>query len=78
MGGQAGAGNPVGVMQEGRAIHAHPHVNVIALEAVAPSPIDHGGIGLQRLDDRAGGQAAPRQQLAQARTGLVVEGDWRH
>ena len=78
MGGQASAGDAVGVVQEGWAIHAHAHVDAIALKAIAPGPINRGGIGLQRLHDRAGRQTAPLQEPADPLGGLVVERNRRH
>ena len=65
-------------MQEGRPVHAHTNMDAIAFEAVTPGRIDHGGIGLQRLHDRGGGQAALFQQPADPPGGFVVEGNRRH
>ena len=77
VGGQAGAGAAMGVMQEGGAIHAHAHMDTVALEAVAPGRIDHRGVGLQRLVDRVGRQAMAFQHLLNARGRLVVKADRR-
>ena len=65
-------------MQEGGPIHAHTDMDAIAFDAVAPGRIDHGGIGLQRLHNRGGGQAALCQQPADPLGGFVVERNRHH
>ena len=69
------AGAAVAIVQEGRSIEAHAHVDAVARKAVAPGIVDHHGVGLHRLADL---QRRPRPALLGAAnmfTGLVVEAD---
>jgi hypothetical protein len=73
---QAGAGAAMGIVDECRSVQAHPHADLVALEALTPALIYQRAIGLDRLVDGAIPVGMTLQCRLDAAAGLVIEAHW--
>ena len=77
MAAQAGAGAAVGIVDKRGSVQAHPHADLVALEALTPLLIDQRAVGLDRLVDGDIPLGMTLQRRLDAAAGFVIEAHWQ-